>query len=211
MRKVLVSPSSSYDTFGEPLEPWYWSHTNWRVSWNRFLYLHFYCKCLRWRSHSCCSSFEPPHDKTNKMACAPSEDSDQPGHPPSLIRVFNKRTSKTLIRLGRCPGWSESLLGTQSFCCRGSLLSLSLFTSIWMMSVTFFHDTKHRSSTFWLFQDNQLSQLVRLCTVSPEPSMYAHIKYGSRQRVRPKIRHLAPLDGCACAFEEWVYGGQKVP
>ena len=31
---------------------------------------------------------EPPHDRTNKMACAPSEDSDQPGHPPSLIRVF---------------------------------------------------------------------------------------------------------------------------
>ena len=26
--------------------------------------------------------------KTTKMACAPSEDSDQPGHPPSLIRVF---------------------------------------------------------------------------------------------------------------------------
>ena len=22
---------------------------------------------------------EPPHDKTNKMACAPNEDSDQPG------------------------------------------------------------------------------------------------------------------------------------
>ena len=31
---------------------------------------------------------EPHRDKTNKMACAPSEDSDQPGHPPSLIRVF---------------------------------------------------------------------------------------------------------------------------
>ena len=28
---------------------------------------------------------EPPHDKNNKMAYAPSEDSDQPGHPPSLI------------------------------------------------------------------------------------------------------------------------------
>ena len=25
---------------------------------------------------------EPPHDKTNKMACASREDSDQPGHPP---------------------------------------------------------------------------------------------------------------------------------
>ena len=30
---------------------------------------------------------EPPHDKTNKMAIAPSEDTDQPAHPPSLIRV----------------------------------------------------------------------------------------------------------------------------
>ena len=35
---------------------------------------------------------EPPHDKTNKMACAPSEDSDQPGHPPSPIRVFAMRS-----------------------------------------------------------------------------------------------------------------------
>ena len=34
---------------------------------------------------------EPPHDKTNKMACAPSEDSDQLGHLPSLIRVFAVR------------------------------------------------------------------------------------------------------------------------
>ena len=31
---------------------------------------------------------ELPHDKTNKMTCALSEDSDQPGHLPSLIRVF---------------------------------------------------------------------------------------------------------------------------
>ena len=31
---------------------------------------------------------EPSHDKVGKMACAPSEDSDQPGHTPSLIRVF---------------------------------------------------------------------------------------------------------------------------
>ena len=32
--------------------------------------------------------YEPPRDKTNKTACALSEDSDQPGHPPSLIRVM---------------------------------------------------------------------------------------------------------------------------
>ena len=35
---------------------------------------------------------ELPYDKTNKVACAPSEDSDQPGHPPSLIRVFAVRS-----------------------------------------------------------------------------------------------------------------------
>ena len=31
---------------------------------------------------------EQPHHKTNKIICVPSEDSDQPGHPPSLIRVL---------------------------------------------------------------------------------------------------------------------------
>ena len=39
---------------------------------------------------TCCPNcpsllYEPPHDKTNQMACAPSEDLDHPGHPPSLI------------------------------------------------------------------------------------------------------------------------------
>ena len=38
--------------------------------------------------------FEPHRDKTNKMAYAPSEDSDQPGHPPILIRVFAVRMKK---------------------------------------------------------------------------------------------------------------------
>ena len=33
-------------------------------------------------------TFEPPHDKTNKIICAPSK--DQPGHPPSLL-VFAVR------------------------------------------------------------------------------------------------------------------------
>ena len=41
--------------------------------------------------------------------------------------------------------------------------------------------------------------------------LFAHMTYGSRRRVQQKIRHLAPLEGCACAFEESVYGGQKVP
>ena len=49
------------------------------------------------KSCSCSTENEPPHDKTNKMACAPSEDSDQPAHPPSLITVFSIRMKKTLV------------------------------------------------------------------------------------------------------------------
>ena len=30
-----------------------------------------------------------------------------------------------------------------------------------------------------------------MCAVSPEPSLFARIKYGSRRRVRSTIRHLA--------------------
>ena len=38
--------------------------------------------------HYAISTYEPLHDKTKKMICAPSEDLDQPGHLPSLIRVL---------------------------------------------------------------------------------------------------------------------------
>ena len=40
---------------------------------------------------------EPPHDKTNKMACAPSEDSYQHVHPPSLIRIFAVHMKKAWV------------------------------------------------------------------------------------------------------------------
>ena len=45
------------------------------------------------------SSYELPHDKTSKMACTTSEDSDQPGHLPSLIRVFAVPMKKIWVPL----------------------------------------------------------------------------------------------------------------
>ena len=69
--------------------------------------------------------YELFHDKSNKMACVSIEDSDQPGHTHSLIRVFAVRmkkpwdlsyplsTLRRLIRLAEYPGWSESSLGAQ--------------------------------------------------------------------------------------------------
>ena len=68
---------------------------------------------------------EPEHDKTNKMTCAPSQDSDQPGHPPSLIRVFTVHSKGSqgpnASSCGQQRLWSDwadaqadqSLLGTQ--------------------------------------------------------------------------------------------------
>ena len=48
-------------------------------------------------AQTCLYDNEPPHDKTNKMACGPREDSDQPGHLPSLIRVFAVRMKKAWV------------------------------------------------------------------------------------------------------------------
>ena len=76
-----------------------WSSLLIRMSRNFLtILLEFYTSSWRWN--------KPKHDKTNKVACAPSADSDQPGMP--------------------SPGWSESPLGAQfillvlSCCCSNS-------------------------------------------------------------------------------------------
>ena len=67
---------------------------------------------------------ESTHEKTNKMACAPCKDSDQPRHLLSLIRVFAVRSmvvkDPSFLHAGSedsdggCPGWSESSLGAHA-------------------------------------------------------------------------------------------------
>ena len=54
--------------------------------------------------------FERPQDKTNKMTCAPSKDSDQPGHQSSLCTqkvvkgpMFLHADSKDSDQAGRMP------------------------------------------------------------------------------------------------------------
>ena len=73
---------------------------------------------------------------------------------------------------------------------------------------------KSNESSSWdygTYHIGDQQRLRRACASSPEPLLFAHMKYGSRWRVWPKIRHLAPPDGCACVFEEWVYGRRKIP
>ena len=55
----------------------------------------------------CCFLIQPPHDITYKMTCAPSEDSDQPGHLPCLIRVLAVRSMGSWgPKLSSC-GWQR--------------------------------------------------------------------------------------------------------
>ena len=42
---------------------------------------------------------EPLHDKTSDLDFASSEDPDQPGHPPTLIRVFTVRMKNLNLNL----------------------------------------------------------------------------------------------------------------
>ena len=73
--------------------------------------------------------FELPHDKTNKMTCAPSEDSDQAWasaqSDQSSLSAWRKVGSLATHWVhsedwsdwaDARPGWSESSLGAQSFC-----------------------------------------------------------------------------------------------
>ena len=58
----------------------------------------FVCTTANWRfSVKTMIIIEPVHDKTYKMACASSEDSDQPGHSPILIRFFAVRMKKAWV------------------------------------------------------------------------------------------------------------------
>ena len=81
------------------------------------------------------------------VLCA-QRNSDQPGHPPSLIRVvavcmkkpwalnYPSYPMSALQRLGRSPGWSESLLGAQVILlvlsCAGSIITYTAIMRIRM-------------------------------------------------------------------------------
>ena len=100
------------------------------------------------------------------------EDSDNPAHPRNLIRDFTAHMNKLwipgfpfsslhrLIRLGWCPGWSESWMGTQiillgltcsssNYLCRRAGKALSL-----LVKCTVLHLLMHLKTT-------QMSQLMR--------------------------------------------------
>ena len=90
--------------------------------------------------------------------CAPSEDSGQPGHPPSLIRVFAVRMKKAWVLsypLSGWPGWSESSLGAHSFCwfChKAAHLENDLDLNICQVMTLDSYNTVDRCFTIYIFE-----------------------------------------------------------
>ena len=129
----------------------------------------------------------------------------------SLIRVYTVCHSICIFWTHSCmakPHCSNFRLTTAIF------WVFKLFTFSWYHSYLYVYAYMSQLMRLWYLSHRQPAKAqasLRIRAVSPEPSLFDHMKYGSRRRVRPKIRHLAPLDGCACAFEECVYGGRKVP
>ena len=101
--------------------------------------------------------FEPPLDETNKMACVPSKDSDQPGHPSSLIKVFAVSMKKPWVL-------SYPLSASEDYDQTGRMLGAHV--SMW-----FCHEAAHFSSqgvlrSFTYCQISFVSCLLMLCNVS---------------------------------------------
>ena len=83
--------------------------------------------------------YEPPFDQSNKIISAPSEGSDQPGHPHSLIRVFAVRMkTHWVISCQLCvlrmfwSDWADALIDLslrwthRSFCAAAHMLDSQL-------------------------------------------------------------------------------------
>ena len=102
----------------------------------------FVCISLSWYDWK----YEPPHDKTNRMTVRPAKTQISLGICPvwSVFTVCMKKASvlsyplsaqQRLIRLGRCPGWSESSLGTHAILlvlsCRGSYVECDVKEVCW--------------------------------------------------------------------------------
>ena len=76
-----------------------------------------------------------PHDKMYKMACAPSEDSDQPGYQPSLISLRCPHEGQTLSATTvKRYNWAASWQNQQNGMCTQQRLRSGCTVSLFVLS-----------------------------------------------------------------------------
>ena len=141
--------------------------------------------------------------QNQQSQCAPCQDSDQPGNLPSLIRdaqvdqslrclyeeslgpqLPTERTVKTLIRLGECPGWSESLLGAHSFCWFCHVVAQKVLWHVLHQTITIF---QNQSRVWWVLCENIIK------TDDRKPLWQKKVYLFTFQIFRPKQRRTMVL------------------
>ena len=146
---------------------------------------------------------EPPHDKTNKMACAPSEDSVQSGHPPSLIRVFAVRMKKAWVisyplsaQRRHWSGWSESSLGAKVI-----LLVLSWGGSFLFLGQ--FHETQTGDFLLTFVHLMQIFTVILVNLVFTWFSSSTFMQIGRVINWLWYLSHRRPAKAQVCTYEVW--------
>ena len=84
----------------------------------------------------------------------------------------------------------------------------------WQIEIEFTEQEMSQLMRLWYLSHRRPAKAqgsLRIRAASPEPLLFANMKYGNRGRIRPKIRNLAPLADCTYAFEDCIYRGWKVP
>ena len=108
------------------------------------------------------SIIESPHDKTNKITCAPSEDSDQQGRAPSLIWVFAVRMKKLSYPLSTQQKlWSDWADTQADLSLRWAHRSFCWFL-LYYGSIISFHQTE-KCKGFLVF-GNRCTRVWKRCT-----------------------------------------------
>ena len=81
---------------------------HWQVIWQWWLHIWWVTSTINWIQYDCKYWNEPSRDKTNKMT-APSEDSDQPRHPPSLISSVSawRKLGSLATHWAHSENWSD--------------------------------------------------------------------------------------------------------
>ena len=89
---------------------------------------------------------------------------------------------------------------------------LQLYTSRVQRVVLTDHYNLGQLMRLWYLSHRRKRKLRRACaSEQTRQSLRCSHTWSTEVDEGSDIRHLAPLDGCACMFEEWVNGGWKVP
>ena len=143
-----------------------------------------YCKIIN------SGEFQPCHEKTCLWDFWP-RNSNQPAQ--LGIILSRKCTTKVLISLRGCAGWSAPLLFAYAIYRFSHVMA-----HLWLI----FH--MDRVKRIWYLSPMRAAKVqasLRLRAVSPEPSLLAHTSSESRGTFRQKARSLAPLNVWACAVK----------